>query len=346
MQLNFSHKLISKAIGIVKRELLRHSPINKIIIGVSGGQDSIALLGILHILSKPLRFEIIVCHINHGLRSESTDEAVFVKTLCGQLNVKCVIYEFNLNKEIKDLANHARKLRKQHFEKLKNEENADLILLAHTKTDQCETILMHLTRGSGINGAGGMQILIPPYLRPFLYVTRSETFTICQLLGLNFVSDPTNDNIDTLRIALRSVIIPTLEQFNGRVQDAFLKFALQAQSTNELIAQIAKDVEISIRCYKDSKFEQQLVSCLIERSRLIAGWNIVNFDKLSQIVRYEVLKIICKNIITDESKVRFDVIENIDFHICNKHVREFSFPDNIKLKIDGKFLFFYKTQKP
>lgn len=338
MRLNISHKLIAKSIGVVKKQLKKCEELSKIIVGVSGGQDSVALLGILHILSSVLNFEIIVCHINHGLRIESEQEAIFVKSLCEKLNVTCYIYEFNLQKSSPNLGDHARKLRKQYFENLKLETNSEIICLGHTKTDQCETVLMHLTRGSGITGAGGMQILSPPYLRPFLEITREETEEICNILDLRYVSDPTNEDTDYFRIALRKIIIPALEKINPNVQDAFLRFSLQSQNTSDLIVSLAKAEE-----KKRVKQTRQITTESGHLLLLDKLWDIKNFNLVSEIIRYETLKLICKQAVEDTSEIKYDIIVKIDHHVCNRNIKEFSFKNGIFLKINRDFISFYKT---
>lgn len=338
MRLNISHKLIGKSIGIVKKQLKKCEELNKVIVGVSGGQDSVALLGILHILSTVLNFEIIVCHINHGLRSESEQEAIFVRTLCEKLNVTCYIYEFNLQKSMSNLGDHARKLRKEYFENLKLETNSEIICLGHTKTDQCETVLMHLTRGSGIAGAGGMQILSPPYLRPFLEITRGETREICNILDLKYVSDPTNEDADYFRIALRKIIIPALEKINPNVQDAFLRFSLQAQNTSDLITSLAKAEEQ--KRVKQTRQINTESGCFLLLNKL---WDIKNFKLVSEIIRFETLKLICQQAVKNTSEIKYDIIAKIDHHVCNCNIKEFPFKNGIVLKIDKEFISFHKT---
>lgn len=332
--------LLQFTIGHVKKELIECEP-NKIIVGVSGGQDSIALLAILNILSHTLKFEIVACHINHGIREESKNEEIYVRELCRSLRIKCHVFHLEFgNGFIPNLADHARNLRKERFEQLLKDENADLIVLGHTKTDQVETMLMHMIRGCGMKGAEGMRITSTSinvggfvYLRPFLHITRKDTLEICKTLNLKFVSDSSNDDVDKLRIMLRTVIIPKMEEFNGSVQNAFANFAFALQDTNDFISAVVR---------------KHLENCKFEKESDLKIWNMENYKTLDSIIRTELIKAICQYEKIPNSEIRFKTIKNIEqvLLISNKerfgNPRKFKFANNVTMIVEFERLYFVR----
>lgn len=126
---------------------------DKIVVAVSGGADSMCLLLVLSLLAKKLKFEMVVCHVNHGLRENAKIDEAFVKEFCEKNNIICYIKHANI-KEIAGqdktgLEEAGRKVRYDFFNEILKKENASKIAIAHNAGDNAETILMNLFRGSG-----------------------------------------------------------------------------------------------------------------------------------------------------------------------------------------------------
>ena len=132
-----------------------------IIIGVSGGADSVYLLLILNELRESMNLTITAVHINHMIRREAVDDQKFVQDLCGQLSIPCKIFEIDVKqiakREKMSLEEAGRKARYDAFAKTMKKYNADKIAIAHHQNDQAETFLYRVVRGTGIYGAGAMR---------------------------------------------------------------------------------------------------------------------------------------------------------------------------------------------
>jgi tRNA(Ile)-lysidine synthase len=191
---------------------------------VSGGIDSMCLLHFLHRQSQRSGFALYACHFDHMVRPNSAEDARFVARQCQALGVPCYqtradvpgwAREHHLGEE-----DAGRQLRYAWFEELAQQWDNCLIATAHNADDNAETLLLHLLRGSGLRGLGG----IPPrrgrLIRPFLKVPRSLIDDYAAMLGIQHVEDATNADPDyTPRNLLRSQVMPLLRQLNPNLTD-------------------------------------------------------------------------------------------------------------------------------
>jgi len=157
---------------VVSNSLLE--PDQKIVIGVSGGADSVALLHLLLQLRGKMRLTLLAVHINHNLRGEEsqTDEQ-FVRNLCSTLSIPLVVRQVRFEGKT-GLENQARAKRRQILTQVLDSYKFDRIALAHQKNDQAETVLMNLLRGAGITGLGGIRAVSGKFIRPLLPFTKAE----------------------------------------------------------------------------------------------------------------------------------------------------------------------------
>ncbi|MFV0362595.1 MAG: tRNA lysidine(34) synthetase TilS [Suipraeoptans sp.] len=189
---------------------------DKVIIGLSGGPDSMCLLHILLELSKKLKFEIYCIHINHMIRGEEAnlDEA-FVENICKQSNVLIKTVSRNVvayAKEKKLSEEEAgREIRREEFEKFMYELGANKIALGHHMNDNAETLLLNLSRGSALNGMTGIEPVNGIYIRPLLCVLREEIEHYLEINNYRFCVDQTNTSNKYARNRIRNNIIPYLE---------------------------------------------------------------------------------------------------------------------------------------
>ena len=148
-------------------------------VGVSGGSDSMALVHYLASLQDELDFEVVAIHIDHSIREESREEAEFVIRRCKEMGIRAYKFKIDAPKLAKErnesIETAAREGRYEVFESLIKRDVVDVIALAHHQSDQVETILMHIFRGSGVAGARGMEpIRDKKYIRPMLTTTKKE----------------------------------------------------------------------------------------------------------------------------------------------------------------------------
>lgn len=189
-----------------------------VIAAVSGGADSVCLLSVLDRLKNEMGFKLSACHVNHNLRGEeSLRDEFFVRRLCRQLDiplyVKSIDVAANAEKhESIELA--ARRIRYDFFDELSRLYGGALIATAHTASDNCETVLINLIRGTALSGMCGIPPKRDNIIRPLLCLTRRDIEEYCSENGLSFVTDSTNLSDDYTRNKIRHNIIPQIERIN------------------------------------------------------------------------------------------------------------------------------------
>ncbi|MBI4378163.1 MAG: tRNA lysidine(34) synthetase TilS [Nitrospinae bacterium] len=189
-----------------------------VLIGVSGGIDSITLLYSLYFLRDDLKCSLMVAHANHGLRGEESDrEADFVSGIADELKLPCVIEKLNVLEYMAErgLSKQAaaRELRYDFFKRAANRLSASKIALGHNADDQAETILMRLLRGSGMRGIAGIgAVRDNRVIRPLIETSRDEITDFVREKGLRYVEDSSNIELYYLRNKIRLKLIPLLKQ--------------------------------------------------------------------------------------------------------------------------------------
>lgn len=189
---------------------------DKVIAGISGGADSVCLLLMLLELQKQIPFEVIVVHINHGLRGETArrDEE-FVENLCRQYHLPIEIcredVELFAQKGKQSLEEAGRNVRRAAFQRISKKYGGTKIALAHHKNDNAETLLMNLARGSGLSGLVGIHPVSGRIIRPLLCLTRAEIEQFLLEKNMTYCVDETNASNNYTRNRIRNRILPLLE---------------------------------------------------------------------------------------------------------------------------------------
>ncbi len=235
---------------IVRNGLLQGG--EKVIVGVSGGADSVALLDILH----SFKIECVVAHCNFHLRGqESNRDAFFVEELCQKYNLKFERIDFDteahaaINSISIEMA--ARELRYNWFEQLRVIHLADKIAIAHHRDDSVETILLNLIRGTGIRGLTGIAPMNGYIIRPLLCISREDILQYLEERGLKYVDDSTNSEDLYTRNKIRLNILPLLESINPSVKDAILRSAENLSQVNNIYKMYIEQVKNEI--FKENK---------------------------------------------------------------------------------------------
>jgi len=201
-----------------------------LVVGLSGGADSVALTDALASLRRRRGFRLVAAHLDHGLRPGSADDAAFCHAFCEALGVPLhggtAPVRVRALREKGGLEQAARRERYSFLRRVKDDEGAALIAVAHTQDDQAETLLLRLLRGAGATGLAGMRPRSGDLLRPLLGVSRAEVLEHLGERGLVWREDPTNADTQHLRNRVRHELIPYLEQrFNPRVSEALARTA-------------------------------------------------------------------------------------------------------------------------
>jgi len=209
------------------------APGDLLLVGVSGGPDSVCLMHALQVLRQPA----IVATFDHKLRPRSADETQAVKHWAGGLGLKFVAGQGDVAAHARlhgqSIEEAARQLRYEFLFSRAREHSAAAVAVGHSADDQAETVLMHLLRGAGLAGLRGMlpRTVLPrldpsiPVVRPLLTVWRLEILEYCRANALPTLHDPSNDSRDYLRNRVRHDLIPELERFNPAVRQALLRAA-------------------------------------------------------------------------------------------------------------------------
>lgn len=229
---------------IKKHELIKNG--DTIVIGVSGGPDSVALLHILNTLKKQLNTHLVVAHINHGLRKESTEEAQYVENLCQKMQIPCYITEINIQQKAEQekigLEEAGRKARYAFFQEIQNKVHAQKIATAHNANDNCETVLMNILRGCGIPGIKGIPIIREQtYIKPLLETTRYEIEAYCQTHKLQPRIDKSNFETQYTRNKIRNILIPTLQkEYNPNILQTINRLSELAQKETQYLQSVTE----------------------------------------------------------------------------------------------------------
>jgi len=218
---------------------------SKILIAVSGGQDSQCLFRLMLDLQRLWAWELGVVHCNHGWREDATLNAEFIQAQAHNLNIPCYILTTST---VLTSENQARAWRYHVFAELADTHDYTHIVTGHTATDQAETLLLHLLRGAGLQGLGAMawsRSLDPEHpdiclVRPLLNLTRAETAQFCQEYEIPIWPDTTNENLDLRRNRLRLEIMPRLRQyFNPQADQALAQTAFLVQADHAYLEEVA-----------------------------------------------------------------------------------------------------------
>lgn len=221
-----------------------------VIVGVSGGADSICLLLLLSQLQKVIGFRMVAVHVNHGLRGLDADaDEAYVKKFCKELGVVCESYYADvelISKKRKQSTEEAgREVRREFFEKTMRKYGGTKIALAHHQNDSAETFFINLARGTGLRGLGGIAPVNGSVIRPLLCLRREEIEAYLKQEGISYCTDDTNHGDDYTRNRIRNHTIPYLqEQVNPKVVE-------HMNETMEQIRQVQGFLDEQVQMYWD-----------------------------------------------------------------------------------------------
>jgi len=230
---------------IVTNNLLRGG--EKVIVGVSGGADSVALLDILH----SFKIECVIAHCNFHLRGEESNrDAFFVEELCKKYNLKYerVDFDTEAHAEINGISIEmaARELRYNWFEQIRKIHLADKIAVAHHRDDSVETILLNLVRGTGIRGLTGIAPMNGYIIRPLLCVGRDDIIEYLNERKLSYVDDSTNSEDLYSRNKIRLNVLPLLETINPSAKESIINTANHLSQVNTIYQLYIEQVRANI----------------------------------------------------------------------------------------------------
>ncbi len=310
---------------------------DKIVLGVSGGPDSMAMLNILNEIKEDMKIEIFVAHINHMIREEAIDDEKYVQNYCAKHNIE--FYAKRIN--VKEIANNnkigteeaGRNVRYAFFEEIKNKTNSNKIAIAHNKNDKIETIIMNLLRGSGLSGLKGIEpIRDNKYIRPLIDCERDEIENYCKENSLNPRIDKTNLENDYTRNKIRNIVIPYIKQeFNPNIIETINRLSCVATDESDFIEKQAREI------FTDILIEQT-------KSQIVLDLNKFNTQHI--VIKNRLILYVIKEIMGSTQGISKIHIDDI-IKLCNNNIgNKFLTPNkNIKILVKNKKIYFISQRR-
>lgn len=275
---------------------------DKIVLGLSGGPDSVCLLHILYRLKEKLDIEVYAAHLNHQIRGiEAQKDALYITQLCENLGVTSFVKSIDVPKYCKEnglsVEEGARKLRYEMFEEIKQKTKSNKIAIGHNLNDQAETILMRIMRGTGLQGLRGIEYIRDNnIIRPILDIDRKDIEAYCEEYELNPRIDHTNLETIYTRNKIRLELIPYMkDNFNPNVIESIVRMSNSLKTDSDYIQE-------------ESEIKFKEVSNLQENACEI---DIQKYSKLHNAIKVRVLRKGIKHILGDTNFVDQKHIEDI-----------------------------------
>jgi len=264
---------------VEKNSLLVQNSI--VIVGLSGGPDSVFLLHYLHSLIPTLKLKLVAAHLNHQWRPTADRDQAFCTELCKTLEIPFVsatLDQIALTKKYNGSKEEfARYKRRAFLEKVADEYQADAIALGHHADDQIETFFIRLVRGATIAGLQGMRPKEGRYIRPLLSISKATIVQYLQENQISFCTDETNQDPSFLRNTVRLNLIPTLTTIDPRISKTVLRTIDHLQETEHFLSSLTKNA--FERCLVE-KQDLDITSFLAEpnylQNKILIDWLIHN----------------------------------------------------------------------
>lgn len=254
-----------------------------VVVAVSGGPDSMALLHLVASLKKSIDIEVICAHVNHNVRKESDGEKIFVENFCIKNGI---VFESMKIEDYGDdnFHNEARSKRYNYFSKIVKKYNAKYLLTAHHGDDLIETILMRIVRGSTLRGYSGFSKIVQldgyKVLRPLINVTKEDIFNYNKINNISYVQDASNQKDVYTRNRFRKYIVPEFKKEDPNVHNKFYKFSKTLLEYNDYIDRQVEKVIPDV-------YPQNILK-------------ISEFDKLEYVIAMKVIYYILEHIYQDD----------------------------------------------
>ena len=320
------------------------NPGDRVVIGVSGGPDSLCLLDVL----CHLGYAVICAHLDHGLRQESSDEAAFTKRIAQSYNLPFEVEKQDIALQAgsgTSLEEAARLARYNFLARVARKHEVLVIATGHTAGDHVETVLMHFLRGTGPSGLRGIMPDTPldswegipdvegiRLIRPLLPLNRDQTEDHCRALGLEPIIDPSNMDLTFFRNRIRHELLPLLETYNPGIRQLLLRTARIMAAEVDLLTGLVADAW-------DSVFESQGESALLLR--------VESMERRPLALQRELLRSAIKKLQQSARDVSFDTIER-GLQFVSDPMRPASRPliSGLMLKNLGEDVLLYHTGSP
>ena len=318
-----------------------------IVIGVSGGPDSMTLLHVLYQLRELVDIRICVAHINHMLRKEADEETQYVQNFCRSIGIDCYTKKIDIGKVAIDekisteLA--GRKARYDFFEEVAQKVGANKIATAHNANDNAETVLMNLLRGSGTSGLKGIEkIREGKYIRPIIECTRKEIEVYTQENQLHPKYDKTNEENIYTRNKIRNELIPFIErEFNPNIVEGLNR--LSTIVTNEeayfhkIVENTFKELQITENNFEEKQknaFKPNEIEAIEKglREKNIIILDLKKFNLLDEVIKSRLILYTINKLLGTMQGIEKIHIEDI-IRLCGNNIGNKYLMPNKKIKV-------------
>ena len=282
-------KIYETVINFIKKHNLIEKK-SKVIIALSGGPDSVFALHFFNQFKKKYDLEIVAAHVNHNLRGKDSDkDQIFCEKLCNKLEIPLFIKSADIKSISKEeklsVEEAARKVRYIFFEKLVEEEKADLVITAHNSDDNTETILLNLIKGTGLNGLSGIPIKRDKIIRPILALSKKDILEFLISNSIKFRIDKTNEQTDFERNKIRNKVAPVLLEINPSLNNSLRNFA---------------DNIANINCFIQNEVEKRFLSSIsFNQKEILIDINLFNERNVS------IASLVIKKLFEEKLKISF-----------------------------------------
>ena len=307
-------------------------PGDSIVVGVSGGPDSICLLHILEQLQKNgLNFKITVAHVNHMIRENAKLDEKYVTNYCTQHEIPIFVKKFDVEEYAKKnkigTEEAGRKIRYDFFEEISKKTKANKIATAHNANDNAETVILNIIRGCGVDGLKGIEAQNGKYIRPLINIKRCEIEAYCDENKLDPRIDESNKELIYQRNKVRNVMIPYIEQeFN----DNFVE-------TINRLSKIAKEDASYLEGIIKSEYEK----VLIKEQEGIITLDLKQFNLLDIVIKKGIIRYTINKVLGNIQGLSVIHVDDI-ITMCSKNIGNKYLTPNKKIKvgIKNKKIFF------
>ena len=327
-------KLQDKVLKTIQKYNLIQSG-DSIVIGVSGGPDSMTLLNVLINLKQKLEIsKIVVATVNHMIREEAEEETKFVENFCESHGIEFYLKKVDVQEEAKSKKTSTelagRNARYDFFEEVLKKTGSNKIATAHNLNDNAETVLMNLLRGSGVSGLKGIEkIRDDKFIRPIIECKRSEIEQYCLENKLNPRYDKTNNENTYTRNKIRNMLIPYIEEnFNPNIVDSLNRLSTIATKEDEYIHKIV-----------ENSFKDIVITADISKKEIIL--DLKKFNELDEVIKSRLILYTISEILGTSQGIEKIHIEDI-IKLCGNNIgNKYLMPNkNIKIFIKKGKIFF------
>lgn len=267
---------------------------SRVIVALSGGADSMALLNALYMLRGEYGIVLEACHVNHGIRGASADsDEAFVVSECEKLGIKLHLLHADVPSLAKQrglgLEECGRQVRYEFFSELGD----CLIATAHTLSDRCETLLLNETRGTSLKGLCSIPAVRGNVIRPLIDCTREEIELFCKENSVPFVTDETNADDTYSRNRIRLNVIPELKRINPAFEQAVARLISTASEDEDYFSQITRETveqaetddgyDVSVILRQHPSIRRRVIASIVNKCACVTP-ELVHLNKIEEIL--------------------------------------------------------------